>query len=68
MKYLTLSLTCFIFCISFAVEENNFYTEEDNVIVLTDDNLELAIQNFRYLLVEFCKHLNPVEKRFSRQI
>lgn len=43
--------------IVFAVTGNDFFPEEDNIIVLTDDNFERAIQQFRYLLIEFCKFL-----------
>lgn len=52
MKYLC--VIYFIIAFVFAVTANNF-PEEDNVIVLTDDNFEGAIQQFRYLLIEFCK-------------
>ena len=31
------------------------YTEEDHVLVLTDDNFQQALDEFNYVLVEFCE-------------
>ena len=31
------------------------YTEEDHVLVLTDDNFQQALDDFNYVLVEFCE-------------
>lgn len=50
MKGLAVFLLVAIPCI-FAGE----YKEEKNVLVLTDDTIEDAINEFEYVLVEFCK-------------
>ena len=31
------------------------YVEEEDVLVLTKDNFDQAVADFKYLLVEFCK-------------
>lgn len=36
------------------------YTEEDDVLVLTKDNFDQALIDFKYLLVEFCKCLHDI--------
>ena len=49
-------LVCLISKLSFAAEAPEV-TEEEGVIVLTDDNFDHVVENTKYLLVEFCKHL-----------
>lgn len=31
------------------------FEEEDNVLVLTNDDFQKAIETYQYILVEFCK-------------
>ena len=47
-------VTALVF-VCFAGFSASEYTEEQNVLVLGDANIDDAIKEFEYLLVEFCK-------------
>jgi len=45
------AILCLVLVAAVAAE----YAEEDDVLVLTKDNFDQAVADFKYLLVEFCK-------------
>jgi len=44
-----------ILCLVLVAAAAAQYTEEEDVLVLTKDNFDQAVADFKYLLVEFCK-------------
>jgi len=44
-----------ILCLVIVAVATAQYAEEENVLVLTKDNFDQAVADFKYLLVEFCK-------------
>ena len=50
-------IICGIFAYQATSDQAPEIKEEDNVLVLTDKNFDVAVYNNRHLLVEFCKLL-----------
>jgi len=46
-----------ILCLALVAAAAAQYTEEEDVLVLTKDNFDQAVSDFKYLLVEFCKSI-----------
>lgn len=47
-----------IFCLVLVAAATAEYVEEEDVLVLTKDNFDQAVADFKYLLVEFCESFN----------